>query len=369
MMTIDEDVLRDALHEGAATLSVSNEARERILVAASSGATVTTPRHDRTRHPLFGHGRSILVSVAAGVVVLAIAVPLLRGESAPAKGTRDASANTPLTVTGFSSRSQGGANAVHGSPVAPGTLSGKTVTATGTSSTNSGVSATAPRVEEVGTVKLSVPSTSFARDFARLSVFAGDDGGFVARSVEHVGNRSSGSYSRGSIVLQVPEHNFARLVSQSKAVGVATSVETSSTDVTGQYVDLQARISALEVSRAQYLTIMTRAGSISAILAVQNQLNNVQSQIEQLQSQLKLLNTATTYATLTVSLVEAGHVATTTHPRSGWAAAWHDSTSGFVSGLEWLVRLAGPVLFALLLLAVLLALSRWGWRARERRRL
>jgi len=106
------------------------------------------------------------------------------------------------------------------------------------------------------------------------------------------------------------------LVDQVRHAGVATSVVTSATDVTGQYVDLQARINALQVSRTQYLKIMTRTNSIGGILSVQNQLNSIQSQIEQLQAQLNLLNSETTYATLTVSLREAGNqVVTPAHRR------------------------------------------------------
>jgi hypothetical protein len=57
-----------------------------------------------------------------------------------------------------------------------------------------------------------------------------------------------------------------------------------------------------------------------------------------------------------------------THPRTGVDKAWHDSLHGFVAGVEWLIRIAGPLLFALLLLAALLVLGRWSWRATGRRR-
>ena len=163
-----------------------------------------------------------------------------------------------------------------------------------------------------------------------------------------MGSKARHTYSTGSIVLQVPEHNFTMLVDQVRHSGVATSVVTSANDVTSQYVDLQARISALKVSRAQYLKIMTRTNSINGILAVQNQLDNIQSQIEQLQGQLNLLNSETTYATLTVSLTEAGHLVNPpTHPATGVDKAWHESLHGFAAGVEWLIRIAGPLLFAL----------------------
>jgi hypothetical protein len=145
-------------------------------------------------------------------------------------------------------------------------------------------------------------------------------------------------------------------------------VNTSSQNVTGQYVNLQARIGALNASRQQYLAIMKRATTIGGILAVQTQLDAIESQIEQYQGQLDVLSHETTYATLTVLLSESGHHAVS-HHESGLRKAWHDSISGFVAGFEWLIRLAGPVLFALLLLAAAAGLGRLGWRAARRRRL
>ncbi len=150
-------------------------------------------------------------------------------------------------------------------------------------------------------------------------------------------------------------------------MGHTTSLSTNSNNVTSQYVNYQARISALKVSLNQYLAIMTRATTISAILAVQAQINQIQSQIEQEQGQLNVLNHQTTYASLTVH-VAANHRAPSTH-RSGLNKAFHDSVSGFVTGFEWLIRLAGPVLFALIALSVLSLAVRYAWRGVRRRRI
>ncbi len=92
---------------------------------------------------------------------------------------------------------------------------------------------------------------------------------------------------------------------------------TSATDVTGQYVDLQARITALQDSRQQYLTIMAKATTVGGILAVQEQLQNLQSQLEQLQGQLQLLNNETTYATLAVTVSQKVVTPPPPRPESG----------------------------------------------------
>ena len=178
---------------------------------------------------------------------------------------------------------------------------------------------------------------------------------------------SSGQSSTATIVLRVPEHRFDALVAVVQHYGTPTSVVTNSSDVTGQYVDYQSRIAALEASRTQYLAILAKAGSISSILAVQSQIDNLQTQIDELEGQRNVLVNEAAYSMLTVNL-NPGQGPASASP-SGLSTAWHDSIGGFVTGFESLVRAAGPALFAVLCLAVLFLLGRFGWRAARRRML
>jgi hypothetical protein len=73
---------------------------------------------------------------------------------------------------------------------------------------------------------------------------------------------------------------------------------------------------------------------------------------------------------LTVSLSQAGHRPVPPPvPQSGLGRAWHQSVSGFTSGIEWLVRIAGRTVFVLLCLAVLAVVGRWAWRLGRRQML
>ena len=51
----------------------------------------------------------------------------------------------------------------------------------------------------------------------------------------------SGGAPSGSVTLQVPVDNFATVLKQAQALGKTSDLTTKATDVTGQYVDLQAR--------------------------------------------------------------------------------------------------------------------------------
>ena len=374
MTTFDEEKLQQALREAADEFSVSAGAADRILNEARESPGLERQPRIRSFVERTGRIRSGVMAAAACVVVLAVAVPLFNSESTPRIDVHNnalkvvnthgapATANPTAPILGVQGT---GFTDVSGSVVP---TSSKSVGKTGANSSEVSL-VTSLRVEEVGTIQLTVGGQKFQFTLTQLTDFATTDGGFVASTQSHIGTKASRSFSTGTIVLQVPEHNFAMLVDQVRHSGVATSVVTSANDVTGQYVDLQARISALQVSRTQYLKIMSRTNSIGGILSVQEQLDSIQSQIEQYQAQLNLLNSETTYATLTVSLSESGHpVIAHKHPATGVDKAWHESLHGFAAGFEWLIRIAGPLLFALLLLAALVALGRLMWRATERRR-
>jgi hypothetical protein len=291
------------------------------------------PRRRSRQVPTFisqpSRGRTYLVAAALVRIVAGVSIPLFRSEGNPNR----ISANGLL---GTAHSSQG--NVV---PKSPSPDTNGTGTVGGIASTG-------------------LKSTTVS--FSRLSQLARSDGGFVNSTNVNAGSGAPGKFAFGTIVVQVPERNFAKLVSQAQSVGNATSVRTSSNDVTAQYVDLEAHVAALEASRRQYLVIMAKASTINGILAVQSQLDALQSQIEQLQGQLNVLNHETTYGALTVMVSEKGHHAPTTSPLSGFAKAWHDSVKGFLAGFEWLVRLAGPALFAVLALC-----GAWvfGWYARR----
>jgi hypothetical protein len=358
MTMIDEETLRRSLASAANELVISADAVADILDAAARDEPVP---HKNLVPPFVrrpGLPRTILAAAAVIVVVAAIAVPLLRSE--PRSPTLAASHGR-----GTVSASPSGAQNL---TVAPNTPSPPTATSNSEKTlSGSGFStSTKKKIESTGTVDLTVPRGRIESTFTKLSALAGALRGLVESSQAH-STSTSKSFASGTIVLEVPQSSFARFVAEVEHVGHATSVTTSSTNVTSQYVDLQAQITALDASLAQYLKIMTRATTISGILAVQNQINTIQSEIEQDQGQLKVLTNQTTYASLAVNVSEPSqHVSST---RSGFDKAWHDSLHGFVAGFEWLVRLAGPVLFALIMLGALYEIARYGWRAIRRRRI
>jgi hypothetical protein len=229
----------------------------------------------------------------------------------------------------------------------------------------SSVAGQPPKIEETGGITLVVPNAQIQPDLSRVATLAVANGGFVASTQTQ--SSAPGTPAQGTITLQVPEASFNSVLAQVRGLGRVVMLTTSATDVTGQYVDLQARITALQDSRQQYLMIMAKATTVGGILAVQEQLQNLQSQLEQLQGQLQLLNNETTYATLAVTLSQKVVTPPPPRPEPGLLKAWDAAVGGFVAGFEGVVRVAGPLFFSLLLLAAVVLVGRWAWRFRPRR--
>lgn len=311
--------------------------------------------------------------VLAGVALAALVAAGTWWQAAPSPSADHASAArsaishapTPGPADGSLPGSAAGTTGVSRESAAGGAGAGAATGAGGGASSAStpglpaGSTGQSARVEETGSLTLLVAAAQIAPDLGRLSALVTADGGFVAASDTQ--SATAGAPAQGTATLSVPAGSFADLLAQVKGMGRVDGLTTKATDVTGQYVDLQARIAALQSSRQQYLTIMTKASSIGDVLAVQQQLDTLQSQIEELQGQQQVLDSETTYATLTVTLAQK--VATPAPvSTSGLATAWHSATHGFVSGVEGLVRISGPLLFVLLVLAALGLAGRFLWR-------
>lgn len=113
----------------------------------------------------------------------------------------------------------------------------------------------------------------------------------------------TGDSRSASLTIRVPSSRFAEALRQLKELDgeVATSSVTAQ-DVTDQFVDLQARLSAKQAEEQRYLAILARANTIDEILKVDAALANVRTQVEQLTAQIKSIQSRTEFSTISMSI-------------------------------------------------------------------
>ncbi|MBA3876384.1 MAG: hypothetical protein C0498_05520 [Anaerolinea sp.] len=122
-------------------------------------------------------------------------------------------------------------------------------------------------------------------------------GGYVSGS-EQVGE---GESVTATITYRIPADRWEEALAALRSLAIKVVTERTGTeDVTGQVVDLRARIANLQATEQALQGIMTKATKISDVLAVQAELTTVRGQIEEATAQRQRLEEQAALSTLTV---------------------------------------------------------------------
>ena len=199
---------------------------------------------------------------------------------------------------------------------------------------------TGPARIKTGRVRLMVTNVSSATE--NLTRATQQLGGYVSASSADTRTVDGTNRTSGRIVLRVPRGNFSALFSRVTAAGDVQNENTNTTDVSGQLVDLRARLNNSRAQRDRLRDLYANASDTEATLEVQQRLSAVQSRIERLEGQLQSLRGQVAYSTITVELAES-------MPEQQ-SEQWYD-----VGVLRALVSSVGGVITALQAIVVALA--------------
>jgi len=194
-----------------------------------------------------------------------------------------------------------------------------------------GTTATTDRVAApasiIYTAQLTARAASVSQAAASAAGIAEQSGGYVAQE-----NTSAGTGATATVTLKIPVTAYPAVLGQlSAAVGKQLSLTEQAQDVTEQVADVTSQVTSDQAAIAQLRTLLARAGSVGALLDVQNQINSEESALEQMQAQQRALASQTSYATVTVTILgpKAGpavrHKAKPSSPglAGGAKAGWH----------------------------------------------
>jgi hypothetical protein len=206
------------------------------------------------------------------------------------------------------------------------------------------------KIVRTGTMSLQVDDLASAVRAARDAVRGLN--GYVAGSRQ----TNDGENSIAEVTYRIPSDRWDEgLDAIRKVAKKELGEETTSVEVTGQLVDLEARIANLRASEKAFQAIAAQATKIADILEVQNQLTNVRGQIEQLDAQRSHLSDQASYGTLNVTF--GIEVAATTQAAKGWNAGQEvDRATASLVDLLQAVTTAG-IWFAIVWLPLLLMIG------------
>lgn len=202
-------------------------------------------------------------------------------------------------------------------------------------------------------------------DQRKLQFIAESLGGFVVTSeFKSSTGRSDGS-TMVNVILRVPSANFQKATDEIVKLGLRVlHQKTTGTDVTAEFVDLEARLRAKKALEAQYFEIMKRASKISDVLEVQEKLTEVRTEIEQHEGRRRYLENQSALSTITISLQTPAPLVAATQT-GFWASVKNSFGDGvdvavaIVLGIIHFVIVALPIVVLLVLPAGLIARFLW----------
>ena len=110
----------------------------------------------------------------------------------------------------------------------------------------------------------------------------------------------------GSITIRVAAEHFDDAIRALRELAVdVTSEDTSSKDVTEEYIDLSAKLHNLEATEEQLLRIMEKAEKVEDILNVQRELSRTRGEIEQTKGRMQYLERTSDTSLIEVHLNQA----------------------------------------------------------------
>ena len=220
-----------------------------------------------------------------------------------------------------------------------------------------------------------VETTEFDRTIEKLSALVEQYGGFVESSSINGSNyytqsRGYSSTRYASYVIRVPSDKFSALMGSLSTLGNVPYSHTYTENITAQYYDTDARLTAYQTQEARLLEMMEAAETVEDLIAIEEKLTELRYQIESLQSTLKNWDRQVAYSTLDLEVQEV--IEYTPESRMSYG---QELALALTNGLrrtgeffkDLLLAIVGA-LPALVILAVVLAILTPVWKKRRKAR-
>jgi len=171
-----------------------------------------------------------------------------------------------------------------------------------------------------------------------VRVMATAKGGFVFSSNSYVEQ----DRQFAQVTIQVPVEQFDTTMNDLRNAQFVEEVvreESSSQDVSEEFVDNESRMNALRETERRYLALLAQADTIDDILRLEQELTEIRSQVETIQGRQNYLEQVTSFSTITVALQPSGEaVEPQIAGEDGFSAsniaerAW-DNSRGWIEGI------------------------------------
>jgi hypothetical protein len=221
------------------------------------------------------------------------------------------------------------------------------------------------KIVRTGSLQMTVPDTNNALLAARDAIRG--LGGYIGASEQ----QRTDDEILATVTYRIPVARWEDALTAIRNLGTEVGEQTQAVEVTGQLVDLDARIRNLKASETALVGFAAQAAKTSDLLEIEARLTDTRGQIEQLSAQQATLSDQAALATLTVTF--GTQVVAVTQAAAKWdPAAEVDRASATLIGIGQGIA-SFVIVFAIVWLPIIVVLTilsavgvavarRLGWR-------
>lgn len=214
------------------------------------------------------------------------------------------------------------------------------------------------------TASMTMETNDFDASRDALLAAVDDCGGYLQNTNQ--GGSADYASRYADYTARIPADRYREFLTTAGEAGSVQNLTERAEDVTDHYIDVEARLTALENQRTRLNELADQADTTADLLEIESQLSDVQYEIERYTSQMRQLENQVSYSTVEISLYEVRELTPTT------VTFGEKVAQAFRQGLRNLISFCEETVLALLriwpFLLMLLAVILLFWRGRRRRR-
>jgi len=164
----------------------------------------------------------------------------------------------------------------------------------------------------IRTANVNAETRDFNGAVAEIERRVGELGGYIENC--NIQNMNQ-SYNGGAVsnryanyVLRIPAEKLDSFLAETGELLNVTSSSSSATDISGEYYDIQARISVLETERQLLEKMLSEATSLNNMLTLEERLYDVIYEIESYKTAIKVYDSKVAYSTVNLTVREVANL-------------------------------------------------------------
>lgn len=182
--------------------------------------------------------------------------------------------------------------------------------------------------------ELEMETLEFDKTIQNLNAAIQKTGGYVSDSSQS-GSGEGNSRRNYYITARIPTDKYNDFLNATAEAGNIIYKSESSSDVTSQYIDVEARLLTLKQQEERLLALLEQSGDLESLIIIEERLSDVRYEIELFEVQKRTFDDLISYSTVNLSVQEVRII---TETNDAFFPQLADSISGswtnFVSGVQ-----------------------------------